>query len=163
MSHPEHHHEHHHEIHVPREALIAAALVILITLTTVAVFRIGGLEPAAQITDTDRYVAAYQLKFEDGSNGSVMVHEVTSSGLERLVHEVPSGEGGFIRGVLRSLARARNAQGISRDLPFVLKQQASGTLLLEDPETGQRIDLQAFGTTNIDSFRAILDQMETSP
>lgn len=156
MSHP----EHHHDIHVPREALIAAALAILVTIGTVAYFRIGGLEPAASITDADRYQTAYQLKFEDGSNGSVRVHEVSSDGQERFVHEIPSGEGGFIRGVLRSLTRARNAQGIGRDRPFVLKQLVSGTLLLEDPETGQRIDLQAFGPDNIGSFRTILDSIE---
>jgi putative photosynthetic complex assembly protein len=91
------------------------------------------------------------------------VREVSGSGEERFVHEVPSGEGGFIRGVLRSLARARNAQGIGSDHPFVLKQQATGTLLLEDPETGQRIDLQAFGPTNIGSFRTILEHAAAGP
>lgn len=150
------HSEHHHEIRVPKEALIAAGLLILLTISAVAVFRIAGLEPAAQIANPDQYLVSYQLRFEDGPNGSVRVYEIDSGGLERFVHEVPSGEGGFVRGVLRSLARARNASGISRAHPFVLKQQATGTLLLEDPQTGQRIDLQAFGPTNIDSFRTIL-------
>jgi putative photosynthetic complex assembly protein len=159
MSHP----EHHHDIHVPPQALMAAAIAILVTLATVAVFRIGGLEPSATIEDADQYIASYQLKFEDGPNGSVLVREISGSGEERFVHEVPSGEGGFIRGVLRSLARARNAQGIGSDHPFVLKQQATGTLLLEDPETGQRIDLQAFGPTNIGSFRTILEHAAAGP
>lgn len=156
-------HTDHHDIHVPREALMAAAAAILITITIVAVFRIGGLEPAATIADTDQYLVAHQLKFEDGANGAVLVHEIASDGEKRLIHAVPSGEGGFVRGVLRSLARVRNAQGIGPEPPFILKQLASGTLLLEDPQTGQRIDLQAFGPDNIGAFQTILDSATNEP
>lgn len=155
---------HHHDIHVPKEALIAAGLLISLTLAAVFAFRIGGLEPSAQISDQDPTLVARALLFEDSDQGTVIVRAIDDQAGEdgeRIVHVVPSGEGGFVRGVLRSFARARRASGIGPDRPFLLKLQSSGTLLLEDPETDQQIDLQAFGSTNIDAFRAMLAYQDT--
>ncbi|NKI34864.1 phosphonate-binding protein [Wenzhouxiangella sp. XN79A] len=153
--HPNGHH--HHQIHVPRGALIAAGLLILVALGAVATFRIAGLEPAAQIPDIDKTIASRQLRFADSDNGGVLVYEWLDGANDRLIHEVPSGEGGFIRGILRSMARARRASGIGPDHPFVLRLQANGTVLLEDPQTDVLIDLYAFGPTNIDSFRTLFE------
>lgn len=152
----------HEEIRVPTGALIGAGLLILLTVLTVAYFRISGQEPTAQIPPSEDVLSARELKFRDSDNGSVIVFETGADGTDQVVHEVPSGEGGFIRGVLRSLARARNARGISRDHPFLLELHGSGTLVLEDPQTGQRIDLQAFGPSNIAAFRTLLRSAESS-
>lgn len=152
---------HNHDIHVPKEALIAAGLLISLTIVAVAVFRIAGLEPTAKIADDDPTLIMRQLRFEDSDQGSVIVREITEGMEERIVHVVPSGEGGFVRGVLRSFARARRASGIGPEQPFVLKLQSSGTLLLEDPETDQQIDLKAFGPSNIDAFRPMLAYQDT--
>lgn len=154
---------HGHDIHVPRGALIAAGTLIALTIGAVAIFRIAGLEPAAQIANPDQTLAMRELRFADGDNGAVLVYEWDADQPDRVIHEVPSGEGGFIRGVLRSMARARRASGIGPEHPFVLKLQTNGTVLLEDPQTEQRIDLQAFGPTNIESFRAMLDGVAVQP
>lgn len=158
MSDRQHNPHHDHGIRVPRGALIGAGLLLLVTMGTVAAFRIAGLEPVAQIPNPHDTVATRELRFADSADGNVLVYEFTEGAADRLIHEVPSGEGGFIRGVLRSLARARRARGIGPEHPFLLKLQTNGTVLLEDPQTGQRIDLYAFGPTNIESFRAMLDQ-----
>jgi len=152
----------HHDIRVPKGALIGAGLLILFTISTVAIFRLTGLDPTAMIPQSEQILEARELKFEDGANGSVIVYESGMAGEYEVIHTVPSGEGGFIRGVLRSLARARNASGISRDHPFLLEAQSNGTLVLEDPQTGQRIDLQAFGPSNIAAFRALFHTDETA-
>lgn len=136
--------------------MIAAGLLISFTIAAVAAFRIAGLNPTAQIPDTDPAVETRTLRFEDSPDGTVVVYELSEGAPDRVVHVVRSGEGGFIRGVMRSLARDRQARGIERTHPFLLKLQANGTLLLVDPETNQRIDLQAFGPTNIEAFRAML-------
>lgn len=154
---------HHHGIEVPREALIAAGLLIGLTIAAVAAFRIAGLDPTAQIPDAVPSVIARELRFQDGPDGSVIVYEVRGDRPDEVVHIVHSGEGGFLRGILRSLARARNASGIGPEHPFVLAERTNGTVVLEDPQTGQRIDLQAFGPTNIDSFRALLAGAEARP
>jgi len=150
----------HDDIRVPRGALIGAGLLIFLTVIGVGVFRVTGQEPTAQVPPSDQVLSVRELKFEDGDDGSVLVYETGPDGADQIIHSVQSGEGGFIRGVLRSLARARNASGISRDHPFVLELHASGTLVLEDPQTGQRIDLQAFGPSNIAAFRAMLHSDE---
>lgn len=156
MSEHPHDQQHHHDIYVPRGALIAAGLLLLVTLGTVAVFRIAGLEPSAQIPNPHDTVAMRELRFADSADGNVLVYEFIDDAEDRLIHEIPSGEGGFVRGILRSFARDRRARGIGREHPFLLKLQTNGTVLLEDPQTGQRIDLYAFGPTNIESFRTML-------
>jgi len=153
--------QNHDDIRVPKGALIGAGLLILFTIGTVGFFRLTGQEPTAQVPPSEQVLSARALKFEDGEDGSVLVYEASDDGgADRVIHRVQSGEGGFIRGVLRSLARARNASGISRDHPFLLELHTSGTLILEDPQTGQRIDLQAFGPSNIATFRTLLHSDE---
>jgi len=148
---------HHHQVRVPRGALAAAGVLIALTLATVAAFRISGVDPIAQVPEPEADVDARELRFEDRPDGAVAVYETGgAAGAERLVHVVEPGAGGFIRGVLRSLARARRASGISPEHPFQLIEQADGRLLLEDPATGQRIYLQAFGPTNVESFRTLM-------
>jgi len=154
-------HHHHHDINVPRGALIAAAALISLTIAAVAIFRFLDLDPAAQIPDPDQSVMVKQLRFEDSSEGTVLIYEVVENQPDRVVHVVQPGEGGFIRGVLRSFARARRASNIGRHYPFLLKLQTNGTVLLEDPQTQQMIDLQAFGPTNIESFRMLFEDQGT--
>ena len=140
----------------PKEALIGAGVLLTFTIVLVAAYRIAGIEPAAQIPEPEEIIASRDLRFEDGPDGSVLVYEVNDGMPDRIVHEYASGEGGFIRGVLRSLARTRQDRGIGREHPFAIIEQANGSLLLEDPETEQRIALHAFGPDNIESFRALL-------
>jgi len=150
--------EHHsHQIHIPRGVLIGAATLIALTITTVAAFRITGIDPVAQVPKPDATpIESRVLRFEDGPDGTVIVHEVREGVPDQVVHIVETGDGGFIRGVLRSLARARRAGGIGPEHPFRLSMQADGRLFLEDPATGQRIYIQAFGPTNVESFKQLL-------
>lgn len=154
--------EHSHQIHVPKGALIAAGLLILLTISAVAAFRIAGLNPAAQTPVPERPVEVRELRFEDSEDGEVIVYEITEGAPDRVVHVVQPGEGGFIRGVLRSMARSRRASDIGPEHPFLLIAEANGTLLLEDPQTGERVWLPAFGPTNIAAFRAMLASDEIS-
>lgn len=162
MTAPQHHklrlsHRHvHHTIVVPRGVLMASALLILSALLAVLLFRLSGQEPVAQVPEPTATVVSRVLRFEDRPDGAVEVIEVTAGG-ERTIRRLDNQTDGFIRGVLRSMARARRASGIGPEPAFVLSLQRDGRLILEDPATGQRIDLRAFGTTNADSFRGLLD------
>lgn len=149
-------HEHSHAIKVPLAALIGAALVLFSTIAAVAVFRLSGQEPTARVPEPDQVIESRQLRFVDSAGGTVSVYELAEGAQDQLLHVIQPGDGGFIRGVLRSLARARRAGGIGDEHPFLLIQQANGTLLLEDPMTEQRIYLQAFGSASIESFQAFL-------
>jgi putative photosynthetic complex assembly protein len=136
----------------PRAPLIGAVGMILVTLVSVALSRVSGvgasrLEPAHAIASLD-------VRFEDRVDGSVAV--LNGSG-ERTVLVLEAGAHGFVRGVLRGFARERRAAGISEAPPFRLARLNDGRLLIEDTASGRRIDLDAFGPTNVAAFVKILE------
>jgi putative photosynthetic complex assembly protein len=88
------------------------------------------------------------LRFVDRPDGGVDVIDDASG---RLLHSV-QGQQGFLRGVLRGLARERRARSIGADAPFALSRHADGRLQLADPATGQRIELASFGPDNAAVF-----------
>lgn len=104
-------------------------------------------EPSGRILEQRR------LQFVDLPDGSFQALDAKTS---HLVTQVSSGEGSFMRGVLRSLVRARGARGLSGQSAFELTLYSDGRLILADPETGQRIDLVAFGPTNVYAFKQLL-------
>ena len=154
--------DHRHDIKIPRSVLIGAAIVIAGTILAVALFRASGAEPFARVPEPAQVVEQRELIFADGAGGTVVVHEYQNGEIGALLKVIEPGEGGFIRGVLRSLARARRAGGVSNEYPFRLIEQANGILLLEDPMTGERIDLQAFGPAGVESFKALLARDDLS-
>ena len=91
------------------------------------------------------------LRFEDKPNGDIAVVAHPSN----VVVQTISGEAPFIRGVLRSLVRSRkqNQQGASE--PFWLGHSSDGASSIEDRLTGARVELDAFGKTNLASFTQI--------
>ena len=73
------------------------------------------------------------------------------------------GEQGFIRGILRSMARQRRGEGLSAAQPFHLVAWADGRITLDDPATGERIELEAFGPTNAAVFATLLPTPASPP
>ena len=57
-----------------------------------------------------------------------------------------------MRGTLRGLVRERRLSGLGGQSPFVLTHWSDGSLSLDDPATGRRISLEAFGETNAGAF-----------
>ncbi len=96
-------------------------------------------ERALSFTDEDG-----QIVIRDGQDGEVL-------------DTLGEGEGSFMRQTVRQLARARTRTGGSKEIPFVLRGQENGRLLLEDPVTGQSVDLTAFGKTNAGAFARFLE------
>jgi putative photosynthetic complex assembly protein len=150
--------DHSHEIKIPIGVLIGITLVLLGAIGATAWYRLSGNPPISQVPQPEQIIQTSELRFEDGPEGTVSVFERIDDETERLVEVIGVGEGGFIRGVLRSLARARRASNIGNEHPFLLTQQADGSLFLEDPMTQQRIYLQAFGPASTESFKALLQQ-----
>ena len=105
----------------------------------------GRSEPPPSVVVTQR-----TLTFEDRADGAVLVRE---AGREVAVFE---GEQGFVRGTLRGLARSRRIQGLSPTTPFLLSAWADGRLTLDDMATNQRVELEAFGSTNAAVFATLL-------
>ena len=104
-------------------------------------------------------VAERQLLFLDGANGDVRVVDAANGSA---VGHFARGDGIFVRGVIRSLTRARSQQAVLAEQPFVLQQYPGGRLILSDPRTGERIELNAFGSTNAGVFLNFLGSTSTT-
>ena len=97
-------------------------------------------------------VITKQLRFEDRSDGSIAV----ISAPDGKVIKVIKGEAGFVRGILRAMARERRIKEVDQAIPFELIARADGRLTLLDPATGNRIDLESFGKDNVVEFAVLL-------
>lgn len=135
----------------PRGALFGAAALVALTLALAATARWTGF--GAMQAPVSAAVTARDLRFDDRADGAVVVHDARTG---ELVELVAPGTNGFMRSLLRGLARERRSQGIGAGPPFRLSQLANGRLTLEDPSTGRRIDLDAFGPTNAGAFARLL-------
>lgn len=129
----------------PRSALIAAAFLVGLALLAVSTLRLRGFDPAQA---PGPVVSERRLAFADTSDGAVLVRDAQSGAAVARM----SGEQGFLRGVLRGLARERRALGVPAERPYVLTLHADARLLITDPATGQRIDLASFGPDNAAVF-----------
>lgn len=135
----------------PRGALLGAAALVMIAVVAATTGRLAGLG-AAQAPG-GAAIESHDLRFADRADGAVVVSE-TGSG--RIVEIIPPGTNGFLRSVMRGLARDRKRQDIGQEAAFRLARWADGRLLLEDAATGRRIDLGAFGPTNAEAFAHVL-------
>ena len=142
----------------PKGALIAMGALVGFSLIATAAVRLERLSapqaPAAAVSAAP-VVASADLRFSDEANGSIQITDARSA---RVVSTVLPGEGGFIRGVMRGLARDRISRHIGAAPPFHLSLGRDGQLWLQDTATGRLIDLQSFGSSNRESFAQLLRQ-----
>jgi putative photosynthetic complex assembly protein len=118
------------------------------TLVLVGVARWSG----AKVDQFDSPITSSRaLRFEDTPSGAVAVLDAnTGSEIARF-----EGEQGFVRGVLRAIARARKSRAVDRHTPLLLQGHVDGSLTLDDAATGERIHLESFGPTQRASFAAL--------
>lgn len=159
-------HSHDHENTVPRPALISAAAFVGATFLMVLAVTFGFLEREAvpSVVRAEANVAAVSertLRFMDQDDGSVLVADV-SSGETVAVVDTETQSGGFVRGVLRGMARERRMHGVGAEPPFALTLWGDGSVSLTDSATGRAVELGAFGQDNRAVFVAMLEQGETT-
>lgn len=151
---------HDHENTVPRPALLLAGALVATTLALTGMVRVGVLDREAvpAVERAKANVAAVEVRhlvFEDRADGAVMVKD--SDNGETLAVMLGEGDGGgFVRGVMRGMARERKMKGIGPAAPFELTQWENGSLSLRDPATGRAIELGSFGATNRAAFARFL-------
>lgn len=135
----------------PRLPLFGAFALVLLSMMLAGLGRFTGMG-AVTVQQTAALISQ-DLRFEDRSDGSVAV---LNSRDGSIVEVLPPGTNGFVRGVLRGLARERKMHGIGDGPPFRLTSWADGRLSLEDTATGRRIELVSFGATQFDVFAKML-------
>lgn len=150
---------HHHDMSFPREALWGATgLVVLALVGTVAV-RMGVLpevaNPQAMRAETQaKVVQSRDLLFLD-VEGDVVVKDLAGATVAVIR---PESEQGFVRGVMRGLARERRLREAPVETPFRLQLWSDSGLTLTDLATGRQIELGGFGDTNRAAFAVMLPE-----
>jgi len=134
----------------PRAPLIGLFAMVGLSLAAAVVGRMTHTSVVEQPTGS--LVAARDLRFADGADGSVVITDARDGSPV----DVLTGENGFIRGTLRGLARTRRSEGIGSEDPFHLASWSDGRLTLDDPATGRHLELQAFGSLNTEVFGRLL-------
>jgi putative photosynthetic complex assembly protein len=141
---------------LPRTALLAVAALLAITLLAAAGGRLLGVAPdpaASPPMQGERL-----LQFHDLDDGSLQVVDAANA---RIIATLEPGTNGFMRGMMRGLARTRKLHGVGAEPPFLLAYGTDGHLVLVDPALDSRIPLGAFGLTNVAAFAALLEVPQT--
>ena len=142
----------------PRGPLIGAAALVGLAMLSAMLARVSGIG-ATQMPPATA-VASRDLRFEDRADGAVTIYAARTA---TVVDILPAGSNGFVRGVLRGLARARKREHLGADIPIRLTRWSDGRLSVEDPSTGEAITLEAFGMTNAAAFARLLNLQEVTP
>lgn len=140
---------HHHA--TPRLPLAALGTLVLVTLMGVAAVRLTGVGGSAEAPAPA--LQARSLQFTDLPDGGIAVSDADTG---QVIDTVAPGTNGFLRSAVRGLVRDRKRQQIGPQPPFRLVARSDGRLTLEDPSTGRRIDLEAFGPSNAGVFARLL-------
>ncbi|TFU03109.1 phosphonoacetaldehyde methylase [Polymorphobacter arshaanensis] len=152
---------HSHGDMLPRGTLITAGALVLFALTVTTVVRIANIPPAASPVAMREQahiapVKSRELRFIDRADGAVLIEDADKGVTASVI--APGQTTGFIRGVMRGLARERRSHGIGDGPSFNLTLWQDGELSLTDNATGRAIELTAFGSTNRAAFAALLDE-----
>ena len=135
---------------IPPRALKAAGLLIVMSLALAAFGRFTGIGKL-EAPDAD-VVRAVDLRFNDANDGGIVVMHADGRHLTTLAPRT----NGFIRGVMRSLVRARRLDRVESDPPFRLTLWSDSRLTIADPATGQSVDVTGFGRDNRAAFAHLL-------
>ena len=135
----------------PRAPLLGAAFLVIFSLLAVTAARI--MHWNATPLPPARVVRLLHLSFRDRADGAVEIRDVDRG--DAVVQVLAPGSNNFIRGVLRGVARGRHLEGIGAVPPVVMTRWSDGRLTLDDPQTGQHLNLEVFGPTNAGAFAAL--------
>ncbi|MCB1519044.1 MAG: phosphonate-binding protein [Hyphomicrobiaceae bacterium] len=142
----------HDEIRLSKGALVAAGSVVLFALVATATARLTGIGLAG--APTAPVAAARALRFEEVPGGSIRVVDDAAG---RPVSTLGPDHHGFVRVVMRGFARERMLREVPANAPLRLVVLADGRRLVEDPATGRRIELRAFGAGNAEAFSSLFE------
>ncbi len=136
---------------VGRKGLLAAGGLVLFALVAATTARLTGVGDVRMTLPAA--VESRDLQFADGQNGSVLVYDAKD---RQLIDTIAPGTNGFVRVVLRGLARDRKLGDIGQEPPFRLTRYVNGQMTLTDTSTNKQVDLVAFGAANAGAFTRLM-------
>lgn len=137
---------------VPRAWILSAIALVLFSLVAVTMVRLTGVGGSTMTLPVA--VESRDLLFEDGKDGAVLVYDARD---RQLIDTLAPGTNGFVRVVLRGLARERRLGDIGKELPFRLTRFTNGQMTLQDTSSMKQIDLVAFGSSNAEAFARLMN------
>ncbi len=141
--------------HFPKPLLIGMGLMVVFSIAAAAFGRMTDIGTLRNPTTAPVSITRYQLLA-----GRRRDDHDRRRALRRDHQDTRPEEGGFLRGSLRGIDRDRKMRGIALEQPWRLFLWEDGALTLSDTVTGQRINLNGFGSTNAAAFAALLDTRE---
>lgn len=135
----------------PTLPLTGAGALIVVALATVGSARV--FDFGATRLSHDKPIEHRELRFVDRTDGAVAVHAANNG---ELIELMEPGSNGFVRIVMRGLARERQSKGFGQELPFTLTRWADGRLTISDSTTSRMIVLTGFGKDNVNAFANLL-------
>lgn len=146
---------HHDDIQIPRVLRWGAAGLVMFSFAAVmigqATDRGLSLTPPAEAAETRT------LMFAGQPGGEIEVVDAVSG---QMVALLSADQDGFIRGVLRGLTRGRAVTRTAGADVYVLTRWDDGRLSISDPVSGERFDLNSFGSDNLQAFARLLRSRE---
>lgn len=155
---------HDHSNMLPKGALMLACGLVLSALAATTAARVAQLPPAAlpaavRASENAKIVITRSLRFSDRADGAVVIEDVNAKQVAGTV--APFTKSGFVRSVMRGMARDRHMRGLGPEAPFELTLWSDGQLSLVDSLSGHSLELGAFGPTNREAFMALLQSKES--
>lgn len=145
-------HTHHHDMRPPKALLAACFGLVVFALIATAFVRITGIGESRDAGGVA--VETLALTFADRPDGAVIARHAETGEVIKVWEPL---EGGFVRTTMRALAHSRYKAGVGADPEFILVRTDSDRLLLQDPTTGKRVSLEAFGQDNEEAFAVLLE------
>lgn len=136
----------------PRLPLFSAMALIAFAVAAIVFGQTTGM--GTMIASEGRPVDMTDLVILQPENGGDVIVRRAATG-EVLAQYAP-GEGGFVSGSVRALARMRLTAQAPAEAPYRLIRWENGSVSLSDTVTGQRIYLNAFGPDNVAAFAQFL-------
>ena len=137
---------------LPRSVLLSAAALVAFAFVAVSIGRFTELGEAPK--PQAEALQSRDLLFLDRADGAVLVYEV---GMETALDVLEPGTNGFLRGVMRGVARERKLSNVSNSDPVRPTLWDDGRLTLDDLSTNYHVGLIAFGPTNAGAFARLLN------
>jgi putative photosynthetic complex assembly protein len=138
-------------LRIPKGAIVAAALVIAVTICVAAIASFTGYGRSQRAMAAA--VESRALLFEDRADGSVVVRDASAN---EIIDVLAPGTFGFVRVAMRGMARDRKSREVGSEPPFMLTRWSDKRVTLDDTGTGHRLDLAAFGHSNQAAFERLL-------
>lgn len=135
----------------PRLPLYGAFALIAFAVVAIIFSQQTGL--GSMLTDPGRPLDMVDLTITHAPDDRVVVAEANSG---RVLADFAPGEGGFVRGSMRALARMRMTAEVDINEPYRVIKWENGSVSLSDTKSGQRIYLNAFGPDQVAAFERFL-------